>query len=100
MLDAPTASPFTMESVGGNFGQAASDERVEAVHDANVVGTTRSRRQDGDGIGADREEAAERGEISGEGAAKMRTGFKSPDHDGEAIAGDPFELQDIVSSSK
>src|SRR6185436_10257564 len=31
ILDAPTASPFTMESVGGNFGQTAANEEPSAA---------------------------------------------------------------------
>ena len=37
LLDAPTASPFTMVSVGGNFGQEVEDSGVLATGEATAV---------------------------------------------------------------
>lgn len=47
ILDAPTASPFTMESVGGNHGQAAeasSNELLEEAERGESEGVLRQRR--------------------------------------------------------
>ncbi|KAF2854937.1 hypothetical protein T440DRAFT_464258 [Plenodomus tracheiphilus IPT5] len=35
LLDAPTASPFTMESVGGNHGEVTSEEGTEVLGDSD-----------------------------------------------------------------
>jgi len=56
ILDAPTASPFTMESVGGNHGEV-----VEEEDDANGSGSGGGSHTDVEGRGE--EDAAERGEM-------------------------------------
>lgn len=65
MLDAPTASPFTMESVGGNHG-----EIVEPEQDLGVLG---------DSDEAERGERSAEKEKSGEleGPSRRRSSFRS-----------------------
>ncbi|KAJ4992813.1 anion exchange protein 4 protein [Stagonosporopsis vannaccii] len=60
VLDAPTASPFTMESVGGNHGQAHADaseetlEYAERGESAGVLSDGRGRRSVGTAAGGRR----------------------------------------------
>lgn len=55
-LDAPTASPFTMESVGGNFGQVVGGEGVvgEGVVVADQLGIREEMAERGEGLGVGR----------------------------------------------
>ncbi|ORY03560.1 HCO3 transporter family-domain-containing protein [Clohesyomyces aquaticus] len=85
ILDAPTASPFTMESVGGNHGQAAEGGGAE---DAPMPGFA------GQGV-MDESDEAERGEAgsmdigkeddkfgsggNGEGTSRRWNSFRSPE---------------------
>jgi hypothetical protein len=81
ILDAPTASPFTMISVGGNYGEDGEAETVATGHssgqgasgDEEVFATK----------GSDSEEAAERGEGPGEGM--KRRGSKRSDRRSEGL---------------
>ncbi len=62
ILDAPTASPFTMESVGGNHGEVhndSSDETLEEAERGESEGVLRERR------------------ISAGAASRRRTSFRS-----------------------
>ncbi|KAJ4340332.1 hypothetical protein N0V87_002624 [Didymella glomerata] len=62
VLDAPTASPFTMESVGGNHGQMHGDGSDETLEEADR----------GEGV-----LRATRSESSAGGASRRRTSFRS-----------------------
>jgi hypothetical protein len=62
VLDAPTASPFTMESVGGNHGQVRNDSSAETLEEAE--------RGESEGV------LRPRGS-SGAGASRRRTSFRS-----------------------
>lgn len=80
VLDKPTASPFTMVSVGGNFGESAGDEGEDvggqsgSASEGVLVGGERDR-------GEDSEEArAERGE--GGVGVKRRESWKLEERSG------------------
>ena len=62
ILDAPTASPFTMESVGGNFGQ----ESTSPADSANQL------RDDGNDNADDRSEKGQAGDSSSENIHRRR----------------------------
>ena len=93
LLDAPTASPFTMESVGGNFGEnidpTPAGSGVEA--DSSAVNDAQS---------LDETDVAERGEVTPGNLSmkdfRRRTSFRSEggDADGERI-----EMQRPVDGS-
>ena len=93
LLDAPTASPFTMESVGGNFGEAvdptSTQNEAEAHNDA--VSDVES---------LDESDYAERGEVRPDHPAKRdlrrRTSFRSSA--GEAT-GESIEMHRPVDGS-
>ena len=80
LLDGPTASPFTMVSVGGNFGEGASEE---------VVGGGEGARQGGsEGILVESDEAkAERGEGMSIERGMKRRGSYSKGEGGGASQG-------------
>lgn len=88
ILDAPTASPFTMESVGGNFG-----EDVDNLH----VGTSGT---DGPKL-SDRlnvEDSTERGEAdSNQPGMRRRSSYQSGRDD---INGESHELQQMHGRSR
>ncbi len=83
ILDAPTASPFTMESVGGNHGEDVNDdesttaledsdeaergERTPPVEELNVEGTSRRRKsfRSNEGVEMDKITRAATGEAVG-----------------------------------
>lgn len=70
ILDAPTASPFTMESVGGNHGQlaeASSNELLEEAERCESGGVLRQRR--GSAVGSSRRRMSFRSREEGEGGA-------------------------------
>jgi hypothetical protein len=72
VLDAPTASPFTMESVGGNHGEAVVPLEVENGMSSGVESSD-----------------AERGEgMGGGGASRRRGSFAMGDGDGDALEKD------------
>ena len=79
VLDAPTASPFTMESVGGNFG-----ENVDVGN-----GSTPTL----DGGKAEEDEIVERGEASSK-MIRRRTSFQNETRD------EAFEMQRLGSRSR
>jgi hypothetical protein len=73
ILDAPTASPFTMESVGGNHGQSAeasSNEPLEEAERGESEGVLRQRR--GSAVGSSRRKASFRSREEGEGGSSDR----------------------------
>jgi hypothetical protein len=68
ILDAPTASPFTMESVGGNHGQELSrDQPLEEAERGESDGVLRQRR--GSAVGSSRRRMSFRSREEGEGDA-------------------------------
>ncbi|KAG9197336.1 hypothetical protein G6514_001859 [Epicoccum nigrum] len=70
ILDAPTASPFTMESVGGNHGQmaeASRDEPLEEAERGESEGVLRQRRASA--VGSTRRRTSFRSRDGGEGEA-------------------------------
>ena len=77
MLDAPTASPFTMESVGGNFGEVDMDGTVVP----SPAGVETKEEED---------EIVERGEA----AARRRASFKK-----ESSRGERIEMQRVTRRS-
>ncbi|KAK3172432.1 hypothetical protein OEA41_005754 [Lepraria neglecta] len=79
VLDAPTASPFTMESVGGNFG-----EEVEGADVAIPTGSERKHEED---------EIVERGEASSK-MTRRRASFRNE------TGGDNFEMQRLGSRNR
>lgn len=83
LLDAPTASPFTMESVGGNFG-----EKVEEAVVGGDPATLNDRHVENDFV--------ERGE-AGQNTTHRRTSFRSesPRADGEV-----YEMRKMRSGSR
>ncbi|KAL3425865.1 anion exchange protein 4 protein [Phlyctema vagabunda] len=87
LLDAPTASPFTMISVGGNFGESLDDLDSSSggatTNETNTAGPSTSTSQ---GIlvnkGADTDEGlAERGEVPGSGM-KSRESWRAEGRSG------------------
>ena len=69
ILDAPTASPFTMESVGGNHGEVhddSSDETLEEAERGESEGVLRQRR---------------RSEVSAGAASRRRTSFRNAEEE-------------------
>ena len=78
MLDAPTASPFTMESVGGNFGEEIDMDGAVVPSPAGVE------------TKEEEDEIVERGEA----AARRRASFKKESGQGEAI-----EMQRVTRRS-
>ncbi|KAL2051246.1 hypothetical protein ABVK25_008495 [Lepraria finkii] len=79
VLDAPTASPFTMESVGGNFG-----EDVEGAEVAIPMASEREHEED---------EIVERGEASSK-MTRRRASFRNE------TGGDNFEMQRLGSRNR
>jgi hypothetical protein len=79
VLDAPTASPFTMESVGGNFG-----ENVDVGNDSTPTL---------DGGNGEEDEIVERGEANSK-MTRRRTSFRNKTRD------DAFEMQRLGSRSR
>ncbi|KAF2668174.1 anion exchange family protein [Microthyrium microscopicum] len=91
LLDAPTASPFTMESVGGNYGEVVDDVNADSSASDGSAGKDQLA-----------EDEAERGEALGfqqesaEGRTRSRSGRrKSFRRSGE---GDEIELGKVPSS--
>ncbi|KAL8673321.1 MAG: hypothetical protein Q9168_002245 [Polycauliona sp. 1 TL-2023] len=83
VLDAPTASPFTMESVGGNYGQ-----------EANVRGSTGGNERPGSSENLAEDDSTERGEAAGKftaGDLHQRSSFRGESNGG--LSGDKYELQ-------
>ena len=78
MLDAPTASPFTMESVGGNFGDEVGMDGTAVPSPAGV------------GTKEEEDEIVERGEA----AVRRRASFKNESGQGEAM-----EMQRVTRRS-
>ncbi|CZT50255.1 related to chloride-bicarbonate anion exchanger AE2 [Rhynchosporium secalis] len=99
ILDAPTASPFTMVSVGGNFGEAEADD---SGHATAIQSGSQSDREGvlvgGKDADADSDEArAERGEGGSTVGVKRRESWRGEGRSGrwnELAAGDGFEMQD------
>lgn len=97
VLDAPTASPFTMVSVGGNYGEEDENDGVDGV-----VGERRGEGSDEGvlvgGKDADSDEGrAERGEGSGAGAGARRMKRRESGREGRSGRwgeGEGFELQE------
>ena len=77
-LDAPTASPFTMESVGGNFGE---DVDVDGTLVPSPAGAERKKEED---------EIVERGEA----AVRRRASFRK-----EVARGNGMEMQTMTRRS-
>lgn len=84
-LDAPTASPFTMISVGGNFGEDVDSGEETAVQSGNEGVLV------GDGEGDSDEGAAERGE-----GMKRRESWRGEGESGRLRA-ESFEMQTGMS---
>lgn len=80
LLDAPTASPFTMESVGGNFGEALL---VEQNNLPNLTDAT---------MGSDQADSVERGE----GGNSTRPRRDSSGTNGGIVGDQCFEMQRIT----
>ena len=78
MLDAPTASPFTMESVGGNFGEEIGMDGTVVPSPAGVE------------TKEEEDEIVERGEA----AVRRRASFKKESGQGERI-----EMQRVTRRS-
>jgi boron transporter len=82
VLDAPTASPFTMISVGGNFGESVEDLAGDGEQEGNGEGVL---------VGGGN------GEVEGdsdEGKAEMGEGMKKSGRwDGGLGAGESYEMQ-------
>ncbi len=89
LLDAPTASPFTMENVGGNFGEVADALR----HGAGEM----ERREAPDGLQV--EDSTERGEAGSKrsGLLQRNTSHRSG---GDSINGEIYEMQEPYSETK
>lgn len=91
VMDKPTASPFTMISVGGNFGEVVDDEDGSGDRDGsggsvgNGSGVLVSER-----TGDSDEGAAERGEGSG-GRVKRRESWRAEGRSG--MLGEGIEMQ-------
>ena len=84
LLDAPTASPFTMESVGGNFG-----EDVDPSPDGDVAEIARKKNGD---------DSIERGEArTGNDDLHRRTSFRES---GSNTANQRFEMQPVRSAGR
>ncbi|KAL8995340.1 MAG: hypothetical protein Q9169_004915 [Polycauliona sp. 2 TL-2023] len=82
ILDAPTASRFTMESVGGNYGE-----------EANVHGSANSNEQRGVSENLAEDDSTERGEAAGKltvGDLHQRSSFRG---ESNGINGEDYELQ-------
>lgn len=89
LLDAPTASPFTMENVGGNFGQDADSLR----HGAG--GMERPEAPDG----LQMEDSTEKGEAGSKpsGLLQRNTSHRSG---GDSINGESYEMQAPYSEAQ
>lgn len=103
LLDAPTASPFTMISVGGNFGESlenvgggqrsGEDTAVPSGSEGMLVGGS------GDGEGDSDEGAAERGEGPGTGVKRRESWNRGEgrsgrwDGRGGGNGGESFEMR-------
>ncbi|KAL8717951.1 MAG: hypothetical protein Q9225_004858 [Loekoesia sp. 1 TL-2023] len=88
VLDAPTASPFTMESVGGNFGE---DDGLPGG------GNGMDRPQSSERLDVD--DSTERGEAGGQkpGVLRRRSSYQSGR---DEINGESYELQEQHKSSE
>lgn len=84
VLDAPTAGPFTMESVGGSYGAENPDESGDAAREAVIDAP--------DGSGGVTETETERDDKVGESPAAIRGGLFS------ARAGEEHELAELGES--
>jgi hypothetical protein len=99
LLDAPTASPFTMISVGGNFGESLEDVRVggQSGEDTAVPSGSEGMLVGGnEGEGDSDEGAAERGEFPGVGMKRReswRGEGRSGRWDSRASRGESFEMR-------
>lgn len=96
ILDAPTASPFTMVSVGGNHGEDGEEE--ESGETTEVPSGTGSTVEDlfrgGQGVAPGRrEEAAERGEAAGAGGLGMKRRGSRMSEGRSGKLGDSIEMQ-------
>ena len=96
LLDAPTASPFTMISVGGNFGESVDDLDPDGTGRSGEETAVQSGSSDGILVGDTAEEsdeaAAERGE--GPGATmKRRESWRGDGRSGTAGQLESFEMQ-------
>lgn len=118
MLDAPTASPFTMISVGGNFGESleALDEgggNLRSGDDTAVPSGSEGMLVGGEGGEEDsREEKAERGEGSGPAfggaggrGVKRRESWRGEGRSGRwekqrERGGESFEMQGVGMSRR
>jgi boron transporter len=98
LLDAPTASPFTMISVGGNFGQDVSAE--SATNDSEVTPVSGSASISEnllvDGEQGERHNLAERGENTGTGISQVN----QVGGDGNGRHRDVIEMQTGVNSRR
>lgn len=105
VLDAPTASPFTMISVGGNFGESLEDVQVGGQSEETAVATSGSEGMlVGGGEEGDSDEGlAERGEGPGlgvTGGMKRRESWRGEGRSGrwdERGRGESFEMQPGMS---
>ncbi|KAL8854520.1 MAG: hypothetical protein Q9198_010919, partial [Flavoplaca austrocitrina] len=81
ILDAPTASPFTMESVGGNYG-----EEVDNLH-----GATSNNERPESSVRLGEDDSTERGEAAGE--LKLNDFHQRSSFRGESngMGGDDYE---------
>ncbi|KAH7321704.1 HCO3 transporter family-domain-containing protein [Rhexocercosporidium sp. MPI-PUGE-AT-0058] len=101
ILDAPTASPFTMVSVGGNYGEEGEEDGVVGSGQETAVQSGMG--SDGEGVlvgskdaDADSDEArAERGEGGSRLGMKRRESWRGEGRSGRwDESGDGFEMQD------
>jgi hypothetical protein len=93
ILDAPTASPFTMISVGGNFGEG-SEESLDAdpgrSGEETAIQSTSERESDGVRVG----DLAERGEGPGTGSnTHRRESWRAEGRSGMWGEGESIEMQ-------
>ncbi|KAI4262478.1 MAG: hypothetical protein L6R42_002349 [Xanthoria sp. 1 TBL-2021] len=76
ILDAPTASPFTMESVGGNYGEEVSD----------LHGATNVNERPGSSERRDEDDSTERGEAAGKSAGGDNYELQQQQRGGEGLS--------------
>ncbi|KAL8759669.1 MAG: hypothetical protein Q9199_000630 [Rusavskia elegans] len=76
ILDAPTASPFTMESVGGNYGEEVSD----------LHGGTNGNERPGSSERRDEDDSTERGEAAGRSAGGDNYELQQQQRGGEGLS--------------
>lgn len=73
ILDAPTASPFTMESVGGNHGDTVEEEADDVLDESDEA----ERGERGGRRLSRRESIADEGKRNAEGASRRRRSFQT-----------------------